>query len=167
MEKVIERILYASRWLLVPMYLGLALSLIAFSIRFGIDTVHLFQLTLHSDEAQVILAALTLVDLVLVASLVVMVMISGYENFVSRIDIGQDSHKLTWLGKLDSGTLKVKVAAAIVAISSIHLLKAFMDADKVDNEKLMWLVIMHMTFVLSALLMGMLDKLSFSKTKGD
>lgn len=166
MEKLIERTLYASRWLLVPMYLGLAIVLIAFTIRFGIDTITLFRLTFAEDEAQIILAALTLVDLALVASLVVMVMISGYENFVSRIDVSDDNHRLTWLGKLDSGTLKVKVAAAIVAISSIHLLKAFMDADTVSNDKLMWLVIMHLTFVVSALLMGLLDKMSSTSRRG-
>lgn len=166
-ERIVERTLYASRWLLVPMYLGLAVVLIAFTIRFGIDILHTFQYAVFAEkEADLILAALTLVDLVLVGSLVVMVMISGYENFVSRIELKEEDEKLNWLGKLDSGTLKVKVAASIVAISSIHLLKAFMDADKMTNDKLMWLVIIHMTFVISALLMGMLDKMSFgSKDK--
>lgn len=162
-ERYIERTLYASRWLLVPMYLCLALVLIAFTVRFGVELVDLFGYALYGEtEADLILAALTLVDLVLVGSLVIMVMISGYENFVSRIELGEDDEKLSWLGKLDSGTLKVKVAASIVAISSIHLLKSFMDADKVTNDKLMWLVIIHLTFVVSAVLMGWLDKLSSS-----
>ena len=161
-ERFIERTLYASRWLLVPMYLCLAVVLIAFTIRFGVEVVHMMEYALFGEsEADLILAALSLVDLTLVGSLVVMVMISGYENFVSRIELGDDDEKLSWLGKLDSGTLKVKVAASIVAISSIHLLKSFMDADKVSNDKLMWLVIIHLTFVVSAVLMGWLDKLSF------
>lgn len=166
-ERFIERTLYASRWLLVPMYLCLAVVLIAFTIRFVVELVGLMDYALFAkSEADLILAALALVDLTLVASLVVMVMISGYENFVSRIELDDDQEKLSWLGKLDSGTLKVKVAASIVAISSIHLLKSFMDADKVSNDKLMWLVIIHMTFVVSAVLMGWLDKLSTgSKSK--
>mgnify|MGYP000647514079 CR=1 FL=1 len=96
----------------------------------------------------------------LVGGLLVMVMLSGYENFVSRIDIDEDTYKLGWLGKLDAGTLKLKVAASIVAISSIHLLRAFMDAQQIPNDKLMWFVIIHMTFVLSALGMALVDRLN-------
>lgn len=161
LERLIERALYGSRWLLVPVYLCLSFVLIAFSIRFAIELVHLFDYALFGEkDADLILAALGLVDLTLVASLVVMVMLSGYENFVSRIELGDNQEKLSWLGKLDSGSLKVKVAASIVAISSIHLLKSFMDAEKVGNDKLFWLVIIHLTFVISAVLMGALDKLT-------
>lgn len=161
LERLIERSLYGSRWLLVPVYLCLSFVLIAFSIRFCIELVHLFEYAVFGEsDADLILAALGLVDLTLVASLVVMVMLSGYENFVSRIDLGEHEEKLSWLGKLDSGSLKVKVAASIVAISSIHLLKSFMDAEKVGNDKLFWLVIIHLTFVISAVLMGALDKLT-------
>jgi uncharacterized protein (TIGR00645 family) len=91
-----------------------------------------------------------------------MVMFSGYENFVSRIDVAQEGEKLGWLGKLDAGTLKLKVAASIVAISSIHLLKVFMDVKTIPNDKILWYVVLHMTFVLSALLLGLLDRLSFA-----
>ena len=89
-----------------------------------------------------------------------MVMISGYENFVSQLDIEDGREKLSWLGKMDSGSLKMKVAASIVAISSIHLLKVFMNAQNIPNDKLMWYVIIHMTFVVSAFGMGILDKLA-------
>ncbi len=89
-----------------------------------------------------------------------MVMISGYENFVSQLDIDEGKEKLNWLGKMDSGSLKMKVAASIVAISSIHLLKVFMDAQNIADSKLMWYVIIHLTFVLSAFAMGYLDKLT-------
>lgn len=161
LERLIERALYGSRWLLVPVYLCLSFVLVAFSIRFCIELYHLFEYAVFgASDSDLILAALGLVDLTLVASLVVMVMLSGYENFVSRIDLGDHEEKLSWLGKLDSGSLKVKVAASIVAISSIHLLKSFMDADKVGNDKLFWLVIIHLTFVISAVLMGALDKLT-------
>lgn len=89
-----------------------------------------------------------------------MVMFSGYENFVSQLDVGEDSEKLSWLGKLDSGSLKNKVAASIVAISSIHLLKIFMDVKNIDNDKIMWYLLIHITFVLSAFAMGYLDKMT-------
>jgi uncharacterized protein (TIGR00645 family) len=103
---------------------------------------------------------LSLIDLSLVGGLLVMVMFSGYENFVSQIDLDEKAHKLSWLGKLDSGSLKQKVAASIVAISSIHLLKKFMDAQAIENDKLMWYVIIHMTFVLSAIGMAWVDKMN-------
>jgi uncharacterized protein (TIGR00645 family) len=119
-------------------------------------------------EQDLVLTALSLVDLVLVANLLVMVIISGYENFVSRIEVAPEDGEstLTWMGKLDSGTLKLKVAASIVAISSINLLRAFMDAEDVPDDKLMWLVIMHLTFVASAVLMGVLERVAFAHHKG-
>ena len=106
-----------------------------------------------------ILGALTLVDLTLVGSLIVMVMLSGYENFVSKLDVGDVQKSLAWLGKLDAGSLKIKVAASIVAISSIHLLKAFMNVSVVSNDKLFWLVVIHLTFVVSALMLTVMDRI--------
>jgi uncharacterized protein (TIGR00645 family) len=91
-----------------------------------------------------------------------MVMFSGYENFVSTID-AKGSDSLNWLGKLDAATLKLKVAASIVAISSIHLLRVFMKVEETDNDKIMWYVLVHLTFVISAVLLGLLDKMSFAK----
>ena len=162
MERMIERLLLASRWILAPVYLGMSLALIALTIKFFQEVYHVLGHIWAIPEADMVLAILALVDMVLVASLVVMVMFSGYENFVSRIDVDEGAERLGWLGKLDSGTLKLKVAASIVAISSIHLLRAFMNLNEVPNDKLMWYVIIHMTFVVSALLMGVLDKLSFA-----
>jgi uncharacterized protein (TIGR00645 family) len=107
-----------------------------------------------------VLSLLSLVDLALVASLILMVMFSGYENFVSKIDMEGKDDKLEWLGKLDAGSLKLKVATSIVAISSIHLLRAFMDAQKIANDKLMWYVIIHLAFVVSAVLLGVLDRIT-------
>jgi uncharacterized protein (TIGR00645 family) len=91
-----------------------------------------------------------------------MVMLSGYENFVSKIDAGSGQESPAWLGKLDSGTLKLKVAASIVAISSIHLLRIFMNADDTPNDKILWYVVLHLTFVVSAVLLGVLDRLAFA-----
>jgi len=162
LERAIERLLFSSRWLLAPVYIGMSLALLALGVKFFQEVFHVLGHIWTMKESEVVLTILALVDLVLVASLVVMVMFSGYENFVSRIDTNDDAEKLGWLGKLDAGTLKLKVAASIVAISSIHLLRAFMNAPQIPNDKLMWYVIIHLTFVVSAVMMGVLDKLSFA-----
>ncbi len=160
MEKKFENLLYLSRWLLAPIYFGLSFALLALSIKFFQEIVHTLPHILEIKEADLVLLVLSLVDISLVGGLLVMVMFSGYENFVSQIDIEDGKEKLNWLGKLDSGSLKQKVAASIVAISSIHLLKAFMNADQIENDKLMWYVIMHMTFVFSAIGMAFVDKMN-------
>lgn len=160
MEKLIERVMYSTRWILAPIYLGLSLALLLLGIKFFHEIVHTVPHILEMSEAELVLVILALIDMALVGGLLVMVMISGYENFVSQLDIAEDQEKLSWLGKMDSSTLKSKVAASIVAISSIHLLRIFMNASNVDNDKLMWYVIMHLTFVASAFGMGYLDKLT-------
>jgi uncharacterized protein (TIGR00645 family) len=195
MEKFVERLFFASRWLLAPIYFGLSIALIILGIQFFMELIHAFQHVLgvspeavraaaqaaeaiaagldpgpSSKEAEIVLYLLALVDLSLVAGLIVMVMFSGYENFVSKIDIDEGgADKLGWLGKLDASTLKMKVAASIVAISSIHLLRKFMEAEDITNDKLLWFVIIHMTFVFSAVLMGFLDRITAAghRSKGD
>jgi len=159
-ERTAESILYASRWLLAPIYMGLSLGLVVLGIKFFQEIIHILPVILSAKETDIVLLILSLIDIALVGGLLVMVMLSGYENFVSTIDIKEGSEKLAWLGKMDSGSLKQKVAASIVAISSIHLLKAFMNADHIDNDKLMWYVIIHMTFVLSALGMAVVDRMN-------
>ncbi len=161
LEEFIERTLFASRWILAPIFLGLSIALLALGIKFFQEAYHLIMDVLIKDESELVLVVLALIDIALVGSLIVMVMFSGYENFVSTIDTkGTDT---LGFGKLDAGTLKLKVAASIVAISSIHLLRVFMKAENTDNEKIMWYIILHMTFVLSAVLLGVLDKMSFAK----
>ena len=160
MEKQLEKVLYASRWVLAPVYLGLSLAVIALAIKFFLELIHLAPQLLVISETDLILVILSLIDMALVGGLLVMVMFSGYENFVSQIDIDNDQDKLGWLGKMDAGSLKNKVAASIVAISSIHLLKVFMNAENISNDKMMWFVIVHLTFVLSAFMMGYLDKIT-------
>jgi uncharacterized protein (TIGR00645 family) len=172
MERLVERVLFASRWLLAPVYLGMSLALIALGIKFFTEIYHLLHNIMTIAEADMVLAVLALIDMVLVGSLIVMVMFSGYENFVSKIDVKDGGDNLGWLGKLDASSLKLKVAASIVAISSIHLLRAFMSInvpDKVtgnmlplDTDRLLWFVIIHLTFVISAVMMGVLDKMSFA-----
>jgi len=140
--------------------MGLSLAVLLLCIKFFQEAAHIFPIILSIKEADLVLVILSLVDLALVGGLLVMVMLSGYENFVSAIDLKEGQEKLSWLGKLDSGSLKQKVAASIVAISSIHLLKAFMAVQNIANDKLMWYVIIHMTFVLSALGMAYVDKIN-------
>lgn len=157
MEKLIERTMYASRWLLAPIYLGLSLAILALGIKFFQELIHILPNVTDIAEANLVLAILGMIDMALVGSLLVMVMFSSYENFVSRLDIGS-GEKLDWLGKLDAGSVKQKVAASIVAISSIHLLRIFMQAETISNKKLLIYMLMHITFVISAVLMGWLDK---------
>jgi uncharacterized protein (TIGR00645 family) len=158
-ESLIERVLFASRWLLVPLYLGLAAFLLVIAAEFFREMFHVVIDMPGLVATDIVLGALSLVDLVLIASLIVMVMLSGYENFVSKLDIVGTQKNLAWLGKLDAGSLKLKVAASIVAISAIHLLGAFMEAENLPNDKLMWLALLHLTFVVSALLLTIMDRL--------
>ena len=166
-ERNLERLLFACRWLLAPLYLGLSLALIVLGIKFFQEAFHVFAHVMELAEADLVLTVLAMIDLVLVGSLIVMVMFSGYENFVSRIDLEAGADAPAWLSKLDAGTLKLKVAASIVAISSIHLLRIFMNAQKIDNDKIMWYVILHLTFVVSAVLLGVLDRISFAAHRKD
>jgi uncharacterized protein (TIGR00645 family) len=160
MESIAEKFLYASRWLLAPIYLGLSFGLLLLGIKFFQEVFHVLPLIIETKEADLVLIILSLIDLALVGGLIVMVMLSGYENFVSSIDIDEGDEKLSWLGKMDAGSLKQKVAASIVAISSIHLLKAFMNVQSIDNDKLMWYVLIHLTFVVSAIGMAYVDSIN-------
>jgi uncharacterized protein (TIGR00645 family) len=159
-EKMLEKLMYSARWILAPIYLGLSLALLALGIKFFQEILHVLPKIFEVPEADLILKVLTLIDIALVGGLLVMVMFSGYENFVSRLDIEEGEEKLSWLGKMDATSLKNKVAASIVAISSIHLLKIFMNAQNIDNDKLLWYVIIHVTFVASAFGMGVLDRIT-------
>ncbi|MDF2177074.1 TIGR00645 family protein [Aliiglaciecola sp. CAU 1673] len=163
MERIIENMIYASRWIMAPIYFGLSFAMLALGIKFFQEVFHLVPTILSMKEADLVLVILSLIDLALVGGLIIMVMFSGYENFVSRLDIDGGGDKLDWLGKLDAGSLKNKVAASIVAISSIHLLKVFMNVEKIDNSKMLWYVIIHMTFVASAFAMGYLDNVTRKK----
>ncbi len=160
MERFIENAMYASRWLLAPIYFGLSIALLALALKFFQEVFLVLPNVFAMTEANLILVLLSLIDMALVGGLLVMVMLSGYENFVSQLNIREGTEKLSWLGKMDSSSLKMKVAASIVAISSIHLLKVFMDAKNIPESKLMWYVIIHLTFVGSAFAMGYLDKLT-------
>ncbi|SIR40325.1 TIGR00645 family protein [Rhizobium sp. RU35A] len=159
LELLVERIIISSRWLLVIFYIGLAVALGIYAISFGYKLAKVALSIFSADESDMILSMLSLIDAALVASLIVMVMISGYENFVSRFDEAEKNGEISFLGKLDSGSLKIKVASSIVAISSIHLLQVFLNADRYDGGKLLWLTVIHLTFVGSAVMLGYLETL--------
>lgn len=170
-ELMFEKTLFAARWIMAPLFLGLSLALVALGIKFFQAAFEVFHGLLDMQEADLVLTVLAMIDIVLVGSLIIMVMFSGYENFVSTID-AKGSDSLNWLGKLDAATLKLKVAASIVAISSIHLLRIFMQvngkdpetgADLYTSNQIMWYVLIHLTFVVSALLLGVLDKMAFAR----
>jgi uncharacterized protein (TIGR00645 family) len=162
MERLLERLVLGSRWLLVPLYLVLGLLLLAFAIRSVIELLHIFQTLLDMSETDLVLAALSLIDLVLIGNLIVMVALSGYETFVSRIDTVPEMEKPGWLGKYDPGTIKLKVAASLVAISAIHLLKNYLAHDALDVTRMLTLTAVHLAFVVSALILAFVDRIAFS-----
>ena len=161
MESLFEKLFYSARWILAPLFLGLSLALLALALKFFQEVWHVLPHVFELSESDLILSLLSMVDMGLVGGLIVMVMYSSYENFVSRLDLDEkDSERLGWLGKMDAGSLKNKVAASFVAISSIHLLRIFMNISTIENDKLLWYVIVHLTFVLSALVMCWIDLLT-------
>ncbi len=169
-EQTFERLLFASRWLMAPMYLGLVFSLVMLVFIFGRDLVYYTPQLMAMNSEDVILVALTLIDITLAANLVLIVMFSGYENFVSQLDVDSDDRP-GWMGKVDFGGLKMKLIASIVAISGISLLKRFMaigDTRAMNESELYWMVVIHITFLLSGVFMALMDWLqakSYSSRK--
>lgn len=165
LERNFENTLFASRWLMAPMYFGLIVTLAMLAFVFLRELWHYMPKVLEMTAEQTILMGLTLIDLTLAANLLLIVMFSGYENFVSKIEVEDGKDRPDWMGKVDFSGLKMKLIASIVAISGIHLLKQFMEigvasaAERVTSGELMWLVIIHLTFVTSGVLMAVMDYL--------
>ncbi len=171
LETKFEQGLFASRWLMAPMYLGLVVSLAMMAIIFLKELAYYLPKAFTMTADQGILAVLTLIDLTLAANLLLIVLFSGYENFVSKLDIKDTTDRPDWMGKVDFSGLKMKLIASIVAISGIHLLKVFMSLGKpassytVTTETLQWMVIVHLTFVMSGVLLALMDWLSAKTDK--
>ena len=163
-ETRFERGLFASRWLMAPMYLGLIVSLAMLVIVFARELIYYAPQAFTMSSDQVILVILTLIDLSLAGNLLLIVLFSGYENFVSKLDISDTTDRPPWMGTVDFSGLKMKLIASIVAISGIHLLKRFMEIGEtsapLDEPQLMWLVIIHLTFVVSGVLLALMDWLT-------
>jgi uncharacterized protein (TIGR00645 family) len=158
-ERAIETVIFNSRWILAPFYLGLIVSLLLLFIHFARLLIE-FVLHIHvAEESQVILGVLGLIDATFTANLIIIVIFSGYENFVSRLDAG-DHDKPEWMAKVDFGGLKQKLMTSIVAISAIQVLKAFMNLERMaDASVLAWLVGIHVVFVVSMLVLAIVDRL--------
>jgi uncharacterized protein (TIGR00645 family) len=168
LPRIVERLISQSRWLMAPFYVGLILSLFILLLAFIRELVHFVRRAMTVDEGDVILGVLALIDLTLVASLVLIVVFSGYENFVSKVDPEKHPDWPEWMTKVDFSGLKQKIMASIVAISAIQVLKAFMNLDqKFDQTTLMWLVGTHLVFVVSALLLSWSDALGAKSKSGD
>jgi uncharacterized protein (TIGR00645 family) len=160
LERIFERALFASRWLLAPFYVALVIGLVVLLIKLLQEVMHFALHAWDAPEAQTILGVLTLVDLSFTASLLIIVMFSGYENFVSKFDHSGHKDWPEWMGTIDFTGLKLKLMSSIVAISAIQLLKSFMDVKNNADRDLMWLVGIHMVFVVSGLLMALTDRVA-------
>jgi uncharacterized protein (TIGR00645 family) len=163
-----ERGLFASRWLMAPMYLGLVVALGMLTFVFVRQLIYYVPQAMSMDAEQAILAILTLIDLTLAGNLLLIVLFSGYENFVSKLDISNTVDRPTWMGTVDFADLKMKLIASIVAISGIFLLKQFMEIGNkstLNESYLMWLVIIHLTFVCSGVLLALMDWMAAKSKK--
>ena len=160
LERWIEKAIFASRWLLAPLYLALAIGLFGVLIKVGQSLFHTLPHILEADESRVILDMLSLIDLALTGSLIVIVIFSGYENFVSRIDPGGHQDWPEWMTKISFNGLKLKLMSSIVAISAVQLLRAFLDINNQTVHTLAWSVGIHLTFVVSAILLALMDRVS-------
>jgi len=159
-ERLLEALLFHSRWLLAPFYVGLVFSLVMLLAAFVGELLHFLPQLLDAKPEEIILAVLSLIDLSLAGNLVVIVIFSGYENFVSKIDTEGSEDRPSWMGTLDFSGLKMKLIGSIVAISAISLLKSFMtlgQAETFDSERIKWLLLLHLTFVVSGLLFAAMD----------
>lgn len=161
LEKCLEVILFRSRWLLAPFYLGLVVTLVMLLITFLKDMADTLPNMFNLDAETVILQVLTLIDLSLAGNLVIIVVFSGYENFISKIDTASDEDRPSWMGTLDFSGLKMKLIGSIVAISVISLLRAFMGVLEAhapfDPTKLFWLIMLHLTFLASGVFFALMD----------
>ena len=165
-ESFLERLLFASRWLLAPFYLGLVGAIVVLLWYFGVEFLHLLAVLIHGGGS-VVVSVLSLVDLVLVANLLIIIIFAGYENFVSKIDTGDNEDRPDWMGHVDFAGLKMKLIGSIIAISGIDLLKAFVAVDNPNNEQLAWKVGIHVTFVFSGLMFAIMDWLGGPKKHGE
>jgi uncharacterized protein (TIGR00645 family) len=161
-ERVFEQGLFASRWLMAPMYAGLVVTLLMLLVIFLRDLAYYAPQALTMTAEQGILVVLTFIDLTLAANLLLIVIFSGYESFVSKLDVDTGDDRPGWMGKVDFGGLKMKLVASIVAISGIHLLKRFMEIGEpggrpMDEGHLYWLVVIHLSFVASGVLLAVMD----------
>lgn len=158
-EHGLEQLIFNSRWLLAPFYLGLVAAMALLLLKFVKEFLAFLPLVFHGEGGEVIVGVLTLIDVVMIANLLIIIVFAGYENFVSKIDTAQHEDRPSWMGHVGFSDLKMKLIGSIVAISGIELLKAFMAVNAYSREELAWKVGLHMTFVVSGVLFALMDRL--------
>lgn len=166
-QQFLGSFIFLSRWLQAPLYLGLIVAQGVYVYRFMLELMHLIRDAHKLEETQVMLIVLGLIDVVMIANLLIMVIIGGYETFVSRLNLEGHPDQPEWLSHVNAGVLKVKLATALIGISSIHLLKTFIDVEKHTNKVIFWQVTIHVTFVLSAVFLAWIEKLTMSGSHGE
>lgn len=159
-EKTLESLMFNSRWLLAPFYIGLVLSIALLGISFIKEFIHFVPIAITGPESAVIIGILTLIDIVMIANLLIIIIFAGYENFVSKIETDNHEDRPSWMGHVGFADLKMKLIGSIVAISGIELLKAFMHIESYSDNQLAWKIGLHLTFVISGVLFALMDKLS-------
>jgi uncharacterized protein (TIGR00645 family) len=163
LELEMVALIFSSRWLLAPFFLGLIVAIVVLLFKFGKELWSLVTNVFTGGGGDALLSILTLVDTALIASLLLIITLSGYENFVSKFSIGEHEDRPAWMGKVGFADLKIKLMGAIVAISAVELLKAFIDLEDFTNEQLAWKVGIHLTFVVSGVLFAVTDRITESK----
>ena len=157
--KIMEGFIFGSRWLQAPLYLGLIVAQAVYVYQFMVELSHLVGKAGTLNDTDIMLIVLGLIDVVMIANLLIMVIVGGYETFVSRLDLESHPDQPEWLSHVNAGVLKVKLATALIGISSIHLLKTFINAGNLDDRTIQWQVVIHLAFVFSAMAMAYTDKL--------
>lgn len=163
LERSVERLVFGSRWLLAPFYLGLVAAIGLLLVKFVKEFVHVAPLVVFGGEGHAIVGILSLVDIALVANLLLIIIFAGYENFVSKIDTAAHEDRPDWMGHVDFSDLKIKLIGSIVAISGIELLKAFMNIAALETEEVAWRVGIHLTLVVSGVMFALMDRLGVAK----
>jgi uncharacterized protein (TIGR00645 family) len=166
-KRMLSNAIFLSRWLQAPLYLGLIVAQAVYVYRFMVELWHLIAKTTSIGETEIMLVVLGLIDVVMIANLLIMVIIGGYETFVSRLNLKGHPDQPEWLSHVNAGVLKVKLATALIGISSIHLLKTFIGAANYSDRIILWQIVIHCTFVLSALILAWIDKIAFRVTKDE
>ena len=159
LHTIIESVIFESRWLQAPLYLGLIVALGVYVYQFMIELIHLVTQIGSLSESDIMLMVLGLVDVVMIANLLVMVIIGGYETFVSRLELDNHPDQPEWLAHMNASMLKVKLAVSLIGISSIDLLRTFINAAHLEDRVILWRVIIHVTFLVSALALAFTDRL--------
>ena len=156
---VMAQLIFWSRWLQAPLYLGLIVAQGVYVYHFMVELIHLVSIASKITESQIMLIVLGLIDVVMIANLLIMVIIGGYETFVSRLNLKEHPDQPEWLSHVNAATMKIKLSMALIGISSIHLLKTFINAENMTEATMKWQVLIHITFIVSAVAMAYTDRI--------